>query len=231
MKTNIFIFLCIVPFIIFFTTYFIISEYLIRNHYILVEDFCGASLPEFFDWIRKNDLQVKVAKISYDSQLPYDCVLSHYPKAGSKAALQSMIFVHISTNKSFEIPELVGNYIDEAIKKLDSLGFSHRSVEIETKYLDGVVFAQGLEFLGDSKKNVILYKSVRDSKKEYIVGNLIGAKYSKLKEEIEEKEISVVCLNNFNLQIDFEHDMTINKIHPHLGSILKTGDKIYLWHF
>ncbi len=227
MKRVNFIILSLIPFLIFFSIYFILSEYFFRYKKIIVENFVGKNLNDLVFWSSKNGILVKILKINHNYSKENGYIVSQIPKAGASINSQNPISVEIIFNKKIKVPEIINLHFESGKDIILENGFyfEKRFIPCLKKPSD-IILCNSEE----NENNILIYVS-RSIKKEIIIGDLVGDLCLDAKKNLEALGLVVICLNKNSEKIGFEHNYVVVEQRPKKGNIILKDNILYLFHF
>ncbi|HHV80428.1 TPA: PASTA domain-containing protein [bacterium] len=126
---------------------------------VIVPDIVNKSLPEAFNVLKANNLNIEISGLDYSSVIPAGNVISQDPISGTKVKSGRSINVIISKGIEFvNVPNIIGQELGNARKMLESVGL--KIGDIKETYSrtspDGIVISQNPKYGSITPKNSLV---------------------------------------------------------------------------
>ncbi len=174
-------------------------------------DLTGAELKDARKQLNDLELGLKIQVQSEKSnKIPEGCVIRTEPAQGTTLKIGQTVILYCNMAQSAQVPDVLGNMVEEAIAALEDAGFTkHRVIEIENDLPKGTVIELSVDVLSNisTDREIVLYVS----RGQTILEDLTG----KTAEEVEQ------YLESLNLKLTISYDQENNsQIQP--GCVVRT---------
>ena len=223
----------ILPFILFFSSYYFCSEYLYREKETPAPSLIGQTLHQASK--NNNHFSFKILENLLNNNYPDGTIIFQYPKEGTHMRKHECIYIKTTHQNQNETAPLI-----QGMSKEDALAiFQEKSIPIKIypyvcDYPEGYVYAQGVEIHNknkDTKTTPLLYLSKKERSSSYIIFSLTGTSCKKVQAFLEPYGIKISCFEEKNsVPLLKEHDLAIISQNPLQGSYVHSGSTICLWH-